>query len=776
MKLRTFLRNAVCCIAVLACCTAAQAASSPRAKVNFDANWKFTKGDFTNGQLKSLDDRAWRTLDVPHDWAIEDDYDQNSPVLRGGGYLGGGIAWYRKSFTLDKTFKGKRIYIEFEGVQANSDVWINEHLLGHRPMGYLPLYYDITDYVNLDGKTPNVFAVRVDNTAQPASRWYTGAGIYRHVYIHAFEPVHLEEWGVFITSPEVSADEATVSVEAAVVNESSEVCEFTLQTVLISPSGRRTVTNAETLTVAPRDTARSTQLVKVLQPEIWDIESPNVYDAVTTVSAGGKVIDRQTNRFGIKESHFESETGFWLNGRNVRLYGACVHNDGGAVGSAVPGSVWERRIKLLQEAGCNAIRGAHCPMDPSFYEACDKLGMLLFDETFDTWTAAKPNGQKAYNLYFKEWWKIDAAAQIRRVRNHPSIFLYSLGNEIRDNLNSEEGRGYFMEMRALTKKLDPTRPITMALFNPQGMRLYNNGFSELLDVIGQNYNEQGLLMAWNGLAGRKIIGTENTPARSSWLVMKNNPQYAGQFLWTGLEYLGEADWPKVGWSTALFTRNGMWKHTGWERRSWWTDEPMVRISRKDDMPNGTQTEDYTPTNPSGQVSLTIYSNCEEVELFLNGNSLGKQAVPEDDAPNVYTFDYQPGTVKAIGRNGGKDVAEHSLTTAGKPVRLNVQAERQTVPFDWEEVVYVRAVIEDENGVRFPNIDAKITLTVTGPGELVSIDNEDVYSHERYKANQRTAYKGAVTGIVRATGKRGVIKVTATADGLTSSSTEIRIVK
>lgn len=754
----------------------AAAATSDRTKVNFDKGWKFTKGDFSNGAVKALDDRAWLDVDVPHDWAIYDDYDENSPVLRGGGYLGGGISWYRKTFTLDKSYSGKKIYIEFEGVQANSDVYINEHLLGHRPMGYLPLYYDITDYVTTDGRTPNVFAVRVDNTAQPASRWYTGAGIYRHVYIHTFNALHIVEWSVFLTSPEVSKEQATVEVEAAVVNESGKTQEFTLQTVLYSPSGQKTLTAAQTLKVNAGDTLVNKQSVKVLQPEIWDIDSPNIYTAVTTVRAGKKLVDTKTNKFGIKESHFESETGFWLNGRNIRLYGACVHNDGGAVGSAVPGSVWKRRVKLLQEAGCNAIRGAHCPMDPSFYEACDELGMLLFDETFDTWTAAKPNGQKAYNLYFDEWWKYDAAAQIRRVRNHPSIILYSLGNEIRDNLNSEKGRKDFMEMRALTKKLDPTRPITMALFNPQGMQLYTNGFSELLDVIGQNYNEQGLLMAWRGKEGRKIIGTENTPNRSAWLVMKNNPQYAGQFLWTGFEYLGESDWPKISWNTALFTRNGLWKHTGWERKSWWTDEPMVRISRKDDAPNGQQTEDYNPTNPSGQVNITLYSNCEEVELFLNGESLGKQPVAEDDAPNVYNFDYKPGTLKAIGRVGGKDVAEHSLTTAGTPVTLDVKAEQSTIRNDWEEVVYVTAEILDKDGIRFPNSDAKITLKVTGPGELVSIDNEDVYCHERYKTDTRTAYKGRVVGIIRATAGSGTITVTATADGLKTSSANIKIVK
>ncbi len=753
-------------------------AAEPRTTINIDKEWKFLRGDAEGAWRAGFDDAAWRVLDVPHDWGIEDDYDQNSPVKRGGGYLGGGIGWYRKALRLDGKLAGKRLYIEFGGVIANSDVWINEHLLGHRPMGYLPLYYDITDYVKLDG-SDNVIAVRADNTEQPASRWYAGDGIYRHVYIHAMDPVHIDEGSVFVSTPEVSDAQAQVRVESSFTNMSGAERRITVQTTLISPSGKKTRTAPQTFTVSAGQQVSTVQTATVKNPERWDIDSPRIYKAVTTLKSGNKVIDRRTDNFGIKVTEFRAESGLWLNGRNIKIKGTCLHNDAGALGSAVPASVWVRRLTLLKELGCNAIRCGHSPMDQAFYDACDQVGMLLFDETFDTWTAAKPNAQRAYNLYWKEWWAYDCEQQIRRVRNHPSLFIYSLGNEIRDNVNSPEGFATFKGLLDLTKRLDPTKPVTMALFRPAESKLYDNGFVDYLDVVGTNYREGQLFQAWKDKPSRKIMGTENGSQRDSWLLVRDNPSFSGQFLWTGFEYLGEADWPKIGSSSGLFYRSGAWKSLGWERRSWWTDEPMVRIFRPDDGPRTAfareMVEDYTPSDPRTKtIDLTVYSNCEEVELFQNGVSVGKQPVADDDSPNIFKVNYVPGTVKAVGRIGGREVAEHTLRSSSAPVKLHLTAERPTVPYDWEEVVYVRAEIEDADGVRYPNSDHRITLRVSGPGELVGIDNDDVYSHERYKSDWRTAYRGQVSGIIRATAAAGTITVTASADGLEPSTVQIRI--
>ncbi|MDR0833033.1 MAG: DUF4982 domain-containing protein [Candidatus Symbiothrix sp.] len=738
-----------------------------------DKDWRFHLGDVENGQLVAFNDSDWRQLDVPHDWSIEGEYDSLAITKRGGGYLPAGVGWYRKTLIVPQSDAGKRVFVEFGGVMANSDVWINGHHLGHHPFGYVPLLYDLTGYITFDGK-PNILAVRADNTPQPASRWYTGAGIYRHVELITVDPVHFERYGVFITTPEASREKATVAVQASVANQSKTDRTLQVQTTITSPAGKSLKSEPTSITVKAGQTAVCEQTIAVNSPELWDMDAPNIYTAVTTLSENGKVIDDQTNTFGIRYFSFESETGFWLNGRNVKLLGACVHHDGGAVGAAVPASVWQRRFEQLKAVGCNAIRGAHAPMDPAFYELCDRMGLLLLDEVFDTWTAAKPNGEKAYNLYFPDWWAIDTGIALKRVRNHPSIILYSLGNEIRDDVNSVNGRQRFLNLRNLTKRIDSTRPITMALFRAKMMGLYENGFSEMLDVIGQNYAETALVDAWSEKPGRKIIGTENTPSRSGWLVARDTPAYAGMFIWTGFDYLGEADWPKIAWSEALFDRNGGWKHSSWERQSWWTDKPMVHIVRRDTTLRANWLDDWTPASPIDTAFVNVSSNCEEVELYLNGQSLGKQQTPKDDAPNSWKVLYAPGTIKVIGRNGSKDVAIHEHTTAAKPAKLVLEAERSELINDWEEVVYVTATVVDKHGIRCPNTPTKIKFDISGPGELVSVDNSDNFSHEKYKTNEKTNYKGRVLAIIRATAPSGKVTLRASAPGLGSSQVVLKI--
>ena len=756
--------------------TGAAAWGQPARKVeNIDKTWKFHLGDAENAQEPAFDDTNWRTLDVPHDWSIEGDYDENSPVKRGGGYLPAGVGWYRKKLTFKAEDADKEVLIDFDGVMANSDVWINGHHLGHRPFGYLPLIYELTDHITFDGR-PNVIAVRCDNTVQPASRWYTGAGIYRHVQLVTQHPVHLKQWSVYITTPEITDRQATVSIQAAVTNRTEAMQTVTVQTTLTAPSGASVKSEPATLLVAPNQTSPLQQTLVVANPERWHIDSPNVYTAVTSVAIDGRTIDEETNTFGIRSLEFKPETGLWLNGRNVRIYGACLHHDGGAVGAAVPLSVWERRLNLLKELGCNAVRGAHNPMDEPFYDLLDRMGFLFLDETFDTWTYGKNHGQQAYNLYFNEWWYEDARDQLLRVRNHPSIFAWSLGNEIRDNMNSPAGKQRYLNLLNLTRELDPTRPITMALFRPQQAGLYENGLADLLGIIGQNYNEQGLLAAWKAKPSRIIMGTENTPSRDAWVVMRDNPSYSGQFIWTGFDYLGEADWPQIAWTTGLFDRNGGWKPLSRQRQSWWTDEPMVHIVRREERNGeGGLTSDWTPVDPDAydQAHIEIYSNAEEVELFLDDQSLGREAMPADASPAKYVLDFLPGTLKAVAYRGGQPVAEHSHTTAAEPAKVELSAEKTQAVNDWDEVVYLTATVLDASGIRCPNGRETVKFTISGPGEIVSVDNGDVFNHERYKSDNQTVYKGQAIAIVRSTADAGTITVTASVDGLTASSVTLQ---
>ncbi|MCD8186224.1 MAG: DUF4982 domain-containing protein [Rikenellaceae bacterium] len=755
--------------------TATTVFGQSRRTENIDKQWKFHLGEADQVQDPAFDDSFWRELDVPHDWSIEGEYDVNHPTGRGGGYLPAGVGWYRKTLDIPASDQGKRVLIEFDGVMANSDVYLNGHLLGYRPFGYIPLVYDLTDYLNFDGK-PNVLAVRCDNTVQPASRWYTGAGIYRHVHLVAMDPVHLEKWSVYITTPEITAEEATVDIQAAIQNQTAELREVSIQTHIVSPLGKTVESPVRTITVGPGQSVPVQESVRVPEPELWDTESPNIYRAITTVSVEGKTVDQEINTFGIRSIEFKPESGFWLNGRNVRLYGACLHHDGGAVGAAVPLSVWERRFRLLKEIGVNAVRGAHNPMDQPFYDLCDREGMLFLDETFDTWTEKKNHAQNGYNLYFKEWWERDGRDQVKRVRNHPSIILWSLGNEIRDNLNSEEGRQRFLDLRDMTRELDSTRPITMALFRPAQAGLYENGFAELLDVVGQNYNEQALLKAWEEKPSRIILGTENTPTREAWVALRDNPQYAGQFIWTGFDYLGEADWPQIAWSTGLFDRNGGRKPLTWQRQSWWTEEPMVYIVRRDGRNGeGGLTCDWTPVDPDAYdiAHIEIYSNCEEVELFLDGESFGRQPMPADASPAKYILDYWPGTLRAVAYSQGQIVAEQEHTTAEEPVKLILTAEKDTALHHWDEVVYLTATAVDEHGVRSPNSRHRVKFTITGPGEIVSVDNGDVFNHEPYKSDTQSIYKGQAIVIIRATADSGDITVTVSSEGLEGASVTLK---
>ncbi|RZK19068.1 MAG: hypothetical protein EOO86_08510 [Pedobacter sp.] len=446
---------------------------------------------------------------MPNDWSIEGAYDKANLTARGGGYLPSGIGWYRKSFSLDENLSGKKISIEFDGVMANSDVWINGFHLGKRPYGYISFNYDLSKHLNFGKGKTNIIAVKADNTVQPASRYYTGAGIYRHVRLVATDPIHIDNWGVFITTPEASAQKATVKVQTAVSNESTKAAQITVETSVLDGTGKVVKIVQSKQSIAANQSIKLDQSIELSNPKLWNVETPNLYQTLTKVIMGGKVIDDQLNSFGIRTFKFDAATGFWLNGKNFKLKGACLHHDGGAVGAAVPLSVWEFRLKKLQEAGVNAIRTAHNPVAPEFLDLCDQMGFLVMDETFDTWTSAKNNGEKGYNRFWKEWWERDTRDMVLRDRNHPSIVIYSVGNEIHDNLDNPEGFKKYKDQQDLVHQLDPSRPVTMALFRPANSKVYTNGFAETMDVVGQNYRENELVALHNQKPNLKVIGTEN---------------------------------------------------------------------------------------------------------------------------------------------------------------------------------------------------------------------------------------------------------------------------
>lgn len=759
-----------------------------RVVTSLDQNWRFLKADASGAEKPEFNDAAWLKVNVPHDWSIEGPIDQSNKTGRAQGFFPAGIGWYRKHLLLPQSYAGRRVFIDFDGVMANSDVWINGEHLGRRPYGYVSFRYELTGKLKF-GKQANVIAVRADNSQQPASRWYAGAGIYRHVRLVVTDPVHFDNHGVFVTTPVTKGDAATVRVQSTVVNQSSKPRNVRLQITLLAPDGKAAQSSQSGLRLIESG-QRSTfvQDLSIDSPRRWDLDSPNLYRAAARISGADGVLDDETVAFGIREARFEAATGFWLNGRNLKIKGVCLHHDGGAFGAAVPLGVWKRRLVALRELGVNAIRTAHNPPAPEFLDLTDQMGFLVMDEMFDAWTVGK--NPYDYHLYFKDWAVRDTVDTVQRDRNHPSVILYSAGNEIHDTPKPDIAKPILASLVETFHKYDPSRPVTQALFRPNVSHDYDNGLADMLDVVGQNYREKEILAAHKQKPSRKILGTENTHDLVQWLAMRDNAPYSGQFLWAGIDYIGESiGWPNVGRDLGLLDRTGAPRSLGFQRQSWWSERPMVYITRRKAQPKASPTDpgyagtgdkhiltvttDWTPRDTAAHTEkIEAYSNCEEVELFLNGKSLGSQKRPADDSARQWEVPFAPGKLTAVGRNGGKVVATHELQTAGKPSRIILTVDQKKLAPGWDDVAFVSATVVDDKGVRVPDATDLITFTTTGPGTVVAVDNADNKSHELFQTNRRHAYEGKCVAVVKARGSKGVITISASAPGLAAGKASI----
>jgi beta-galactosidase len=561
--------------------------------------------------------------------------------------------------------------------------------------------------------------------------------------------------------------------------------------MLIGPDGkpaREAATPPQA--VASGKTADFTQDLEVPKPQLWDLDQPHLYQAITRVMAGDKVIDEETTTFGIRRAEFRADTGFWLNGRNLKIKGVCLHHDAGGFGAAVPLRVWERRLERLRQFGANAVRTAHNPVAPEFLDLCDRRGFLVMDEFFDCWTVGKTRYD--YHLFFNEWSKIDERDTIRRDRNHPSIILWSVGNEIHDTPKAEMAKGILKGLVEVCHENDPTRPVTQALFRPNVSHDFDNGLADMLDVIGTNYRDQELLAAWRAKPTRKIIGTEQGHGRDIWLACRDNPQHSGQFLWTGIDYLGESRrWPTMCAAFGLFDRTMVPRPLAFERASWWSDQPVVHAARRMAARRSTSIDpgyepaeapqtlfsDWTPRNTEAhEETVEVYSNCPQVELFLNGKSLGTKGRNADDSARTWQVAYEPGTLKAVGKNAaGQTVATHELRTAGKPARIVLTPDRQTLSPAWDDVSCVEVSVVDDRGVLVPMAADLITFKITGPGVIAVVDSGSSASHEPFQASQRKAFQGRCVAMVKAAAPSGRITLTATADGLTEASVTLEAV-
>lgn len=752
---------------------------------SLDEDWTFFQGEAPGAEKPDTDTSAWRKVSVPHDWSIEGDFRKDAPTTGSGGWLPSGDAWYRREITMPAEAKGQRVWIEFDGVMANSEVWINGHLLGNRPNGYVSFRHELTDH--LKPGEPNLLAVKADTSAQPASRWYSGAGIYRHVRLVTVHPVHVAPWGVYVTTPEVTTAAATVKIQTTLTNTTALPGTLTLRSSLIAPDGQTLATTGSQITLQPGKQDTLTQQIKVPRPQLWSLESPQLHTLVTRITDGETVLDEVTTPFGIRTAEFKSETGFWLNGKNIKLKGVCLHHDGGAVGAAVPLAVWERRLKILRDLGVNAIRTAHNPTAPGFLDLCDKMGFLVMNEFFDCWTKGK--NPHDYHLHFKKWAHTDLRDGILRDRNHPSVILYSVGNEIHDTPKPDLAKPILRGLVDICHELDPSRPVTQALFRPNVSGDYQNGLADMLDVIGTNYRDKELLDAWKDKSGRKIVGTEQGHERSTWLACRDNPQHSGQFLWVGIDYIGESrSWPLTVFNVGLLDRAGFIQPRGYERQSWWSDKPMVRVFRRVGVTAATPADpgyealewqrrqvlfpDWTPTSAGPHVeNVEVYSNADEVELFLNDQSLGKKATRKDAGSLNWQVPYQPGALKAVAYKAGGEIASDILRTAGKPVKIALLPDHPSIGVSFDEVANVEVRLLDENDTIVPTAADLIRFTVAGPGKIIGLDSGNVMSTERFQASERKAYQGRALAILRATGP-GEITLTASVAGLPPATLEV----
>ena len=773
--------------------------SAARTRETFDFGWKFFKGDAPGAQQPEFADATWRSLDLPHDWSIEGPFGEQEKAQ---GSLPTGSGWYRKRFRAPQPLTDRAFTIEFDGVYQNSEVWINGQYLGKRPYGYVAFSYDLTPHLK---PGDNLIAVKVDNSKQPNCRWYSGSGIYRHTWLLATNPLHVAYWGTFVTSPRVSKDAATVQVKTLVKNERKTAASCALTTALVDRDGK-TVQSAEAAQqIAPGAVYEFVQQVSVTAPRLWSVADPYLYKVHSTLREQGQIVDEYATPTGIREALFDADKGFLLNGERVKLNGVCLHHDAGCVGAAVPERVWERRLEILKEMGCNAIRTSHNPYSAEFMDLCDRMGFLVMNEAFDEWKVGKGQiGPYGYANYFDEWYQRDVTDFVHRDRNHPSVVLWSAGNEIGDQ-SRPEGAGTLRKLLDIFHAEDPTRMVTAGCDQIASEPLTNRvrpEFLALLDVVGYNYvdrwrdrREKYYSIDKAAFPQRRVIGTESVSmgrgrsvdVEQLWRFVSTYDYVAGDFMWTGIDYLGESRWPGKGASAGVINMCGFKKDGFYFYQSQWTDKPVLHI-----FPH------WNWKGREGQfVQVTCYTNCDQVELFLNGKSAGlkgfafprygmegrygnmgaRARVPRttNDLHLEWDVPYEPGALKAVGTKDGKVVSTVEVTTTGEPSAIRLSVDRAHIAADRRDVAHITVEIVDAQGRVVPGAAHEVAFAVQGEGKLIGLDNGDPMSHEDYKSTRRKALNGSCLAIIQSTANSGRIQVAATSPGLQAANLTIVMV-
>ena len=764
-------------------------------------NWKFNLQDTPDAQKQAYDDSKWQSVNVPHDWSVKG---QLSPTLAScTGFLPGGIGWYRKSVTIPQSKTGEKVYLYFEGVYNRSEVFINGHSLGKRPNGYISFAYDATPYVKYGGE--NTISVRVDHSQSADSRWYTGSGIYRDVWLVYSNPVHIAQWGVY-AYPEVKKGTGTLNVEVEVENGSAGKSSLTVVNELISKDGKSVGKSSSKVEVAANKNGKISTKINVKNPQLWDLENPNLYQLKTTVFKDGKQIDETVTKTGFRDFKFDPNNGFALNGKWMKMKGVCLHHDAGVLGSAVPREVWETRLKTLKEIGVNAIRTSHNPQAPVFYELCDELGILVLNEAYDEWEFPKRKWLEGWNYgtpgfegtfdIFADYAEKDLEDFVRRDRNHLSVFAWSIGNEVdypndpyshpvldkgKDGFGQANYGGYkkdapdAMRLGAIAKRLvaavkkyDKSRPTTAGL---AGVAMSNETeYPGALDITGYNYTESKYQSDHEKYPNRVIFGSENVHDMEPWLAVKNNKHIFGQFLWTGIDYLGESGrWPSRGFYSGLVDFAGVIKPRGYFRQSLWSDKPMTYIGTyplkdvKDISKDAWAIWNYTQGE---KIRVVVYTNAAKARLELNGKVVGETKAYDEKTGIIYwDIPFASGKLEAVGLSkDDKEVSRYAISTTQQPVELTIADKNITITKD-KGVAKIMVQVKDQNGLPVMLSDNEVTCTISGPGVLLGLEAGNNSDMTDYTDNVQRVFHGHIAAYIQATGEAQPIKVTFTSQWL-----------
>ncbi|MBZ4042430.1 sugar-binding domain-containing protein [Flavobacterium hibisci] len=764
-------------------------------------NWKFNLQETPDAKNATFDDSKWQKINVPHDWSVKG---QLSPTLAScTGFLPGGIGWYRKSINIPQSKSGEKVYLYFEGVYNRSEVFINGHSLGKRPNGYISFAYDATPFVKYGGE--NTISVRVDHSQSADSRWYTGSGIYRDVWVVYANPVHIAQWGVY-AYPEVKKGTGTLNVEVEVENGSASKSALTVINELISKDGKSVAKSSSKVDVAANQNGKISTKLNVKNPQLWDLDNPNLYQLKTTILKDGKQVDETVTKTGFRKFTFDPNNGFALNDKWMKMKGVCLHHDAGVLGSAVPREVWKTRLQTLKEIGVNAIRTSHNPQAPEFYELCDELGLLVLNEAYDEWEFPKRKWLEGWNYgtpgfegsfdIFADWAEKDLEDFVRRDRNHLSVFGWSIGNEV-DYPNDpyshpvlDQGKNGFgqanyggykkdapdaMRLGAIAKRLvaavkkyDKSRPTTAGL---AGVAMSNETeYPGALDITGYNYTESKYQSDHEKYPNRVIFGSENVHDMEPWLAVKNNKHIFGQFLWTGIDYLGESGrWPSRGFYSGLVDFAGVIKPRGYFRQSLWSDKPMAYLGTyllKDEKDVSKDAWAIWNYEAGQKIRVVCYTNAAKARLELNGKIVGETKLYDEKTGIIYwDIPFASGKLEAVGLDkNDKEVSRYAITTTQQPVELTI-AEKDITISKERGVAKIMVQVKDQNGLPVMLSDNEVTCTITGPGVLLGLEAGNNSDMTDYTDNVQRVYHGHIAAYIEATGEAQPIKVTFTSQWL-----------